>query len=132
LRHRLVTTGAAGALGSSAGIPDRVPVETHAKLLSFQGSNNFDFLDLYVVDADESLDEALPTRTALVPGTQSVTTVLATGSYDIYVTEFQEKVVLAGPYRIDVTVGDIVDMIIVDTVDPAVLDVLFLSGGPTP
>lgn len=132
LRHRLLATGAAGSLGSSAILPDQVPVETHAKLLSFQGSSNFDFLNLYVVEAGESIDEVLPARAALGAGAQSTTVALAAGSYDIYVTEVQEKVALAGPYRIDVTVGDIVDMIIVDTVDPAVLDVLFLSGGPTP
>ena len=55
---------------------------------------------------------------------------LTSGSYDIYVTEFTQKVVLAGPYSIDVVIGDVVEMLIVDTDDPGVLDVLFLSGGP--
>jgi hypothetical protein len=41
-------------------------------------------------------------------------------------------VALAGPYRIDTALGDVVDLLIVDTIDPAVLDILFLSGGPTP
>jgi len=132
LRYRIVASGVAGSLITTNVIPDRVPVETHAKLLAFHASNNFEFLDVYVVDAGESIDEALPRRAALNAGLPAPTTRLATGSYDMYVTEFAEKVVLAGPYRLDVTVGDIVDTVIVDTVDPAVLDVLFLSGGPTP
>jgi len=87
-------------------------------------------VDIYTVEPDTSVDDSLPVRVA-VPTRQAATTVqLASGSYDLYVTELQEKVVLAGPYRIDVDIGDIVDSVIVDTVDPPVLDVLFLSGGP--
>lgn len=132
LRYRILASGVAGSLLATNVVPDRVPVETAAKLLAFHASNNFEFLDLYVVDAGESIDEALPRRAGLTAGLPALTTRLATGSYDMYVTEFAEKVVLAGPYRLDVTVGDIVDTVVVDTVDPAVLDVLFLSGGPTP
>lgn len=131
-RYRLVATGAAGALFTSVGVPDRRPVETHAKLPFYHAANNFNFLDLYAVQAGQTIDDAFPIRAAISPGAAPATAALAAGSYDIYVTEFGQKVVLAGPYRIDVTVGDIVDTIIVDNVDPAVLDVLFLSGGPTP
>jgi len=129
-RYRLVAVGTAGELGTTIVVPDRQPAETHAKLLIFNASNNYDFVDIYTVEPDTSVDDSLPVRVA-VPTRQAATTVqLASGSYDLYVTELQEKVVLAGPYRIDVDIGDIVDSIIVDTVDPAVLDVLFLSGGP--
>lgn len=132
LRYRILTSGVAGSLIATNVIPDRVPVETAAKLLAFHASNNFEFLDIYVVDAGESIEEAIPRRAALNASVPALPIRLATGSYDMYVTEFVEKVVLAGPYRLDVTVGDIVDTVIVDTVDPAVLDVLFLSGTPSP
>lgn len=131
-RYRLVASGAAGEFSGTALIPDRRPVETHAKLLPFQVSNNFDFVDVYAVAADTSVDDANPVQFGLSPRLLTATVPLAAGSYDIYITESLEKVVLAGPYRIDVALGDIVDMIIVDTVDPAVLDILFLSGGPIP
>ena len=131
-RYRVVATGVAGGFAANFVLPERNPVETQVKVAAIHTSNNFDFLDLYIVVADESIDEAFVARPGLSIGVPAATAGLATGSYDIYVTEFLEKVVLAGPYRIDVVLGDIVDMIIVDTVDPAVLDVLFLSGGPTP
>ena len=51
-------------------------------------------------------------------------------SYELIVAEAGEKTVLAGPYTIAGTAGDVVDLIVLDTVDPAMLDVLFLSGGP--
>jgi len=132
LRYRTVATGMAGSLASVTSVPDIAPVETHAKLLPFQASNNFPFLDLYLVAPDVIIDDVLPIRRALGSGEISPPAALAAGTYDLYVTETTEKVVIAGPYRITVAIGDVVDLLIVDTVDPAVLDVLFLSGGPTP
>ena len=129
-RYQLVANGVAGELDVTALIPDRSPESTRVKLLSFQASNNFDFLDVYAVPAGESIDDYFPVRLGLAPAEISVASGLASGSYDIYVTEFVQKVVLAGPYRVDVVIGDVVEMIIVDTDDPGVLDVLFLSGGP--
>ena len=121
----------AGALGVTTLIPNRLPESTRVKLLPYQASNNFDFLDVYAVPAGESIDDYFPARLGLASTEISAASGLVSGSYDIYVTEFTQKVVLAGPYPVDVVVGDVVEMIIVDTDDPSVLDVLFLSGGPT-
>lgn len=131
LRYRVITNGVSGALNAIAFIPDRVPESTRVKLVSYQATNNFDFLDIYAVPAGESVDSNNPSRAGLGATEVSGASSLAAGSYDIYITEVQEKVVLAGPYRIDVVAGDVVDLVIVDTVDPSALDVLFLSGGPT-
>ena len=130
-RYRLVAVGVADAFFGIPLAPDRRPVETRAKLLLFQASNNFDFVDVYAVDPGTSIDDANPVSFGLPTRQSTAPIALAAGSYDIYITEFAQKVPLAGPYLIDVVLGDVVDLIIVDTVDPAVLDALFLSGGPT-
>jgi hypothetical protein len=132
LRYRLVAIGPAGSFVSVASIPDIRPVATEAKVLPFHASSNFSFLDLYAVAAGTSIDEVFPIRAGLIFGVALDSGALPAGTYDIYVTETADKTVLAGPYRVTVGLGDIVDLIIVDTVDPAVLDVLFLSGGPAP
>jgi len=131
-RYRSVATGVAGSLVAVTSIPDVTPVETHAKFLSFHTSNNFDFVDLYLVDSDVGIEDLLPVRRGLARGEVAQPLALPADTYDLYVTEIDQKVALAGPYRLTVGIGDIVDLLIVDTVDPAVLDVLFLSGGPTP
>ena len=132
-RYRLVAAGVADAFSAIPIVPDRRPVETRVKLLSFQVSNNFSSVDVYAVAADTSIDDANPVLFGFPTQQPSAGVALAAGSYDIYITEFTQKVALAGPYRIDVVLGDVVDLIIVDTVgDPATLDVLFLSGGPIP
>ena len=129
-RYQLIANGVAGALDVAILIPNRLSDSTRVRLLPFQASNNFDFLDVYAVPAGESIDDHFPVRLALARTEVSAASGLTAGSYDIYVTEFLQKVVLAGPYSVDVVVGDVVEMIIVDTDDPSVLDVLFLSGGP--
>jgi len=131
-RYQAVASGVAGALGVTVFLPDRTSDSTRVKLLPFQASNNFAFLDVYAVPTGESVDDYFPVRVGLAPTEISAASGLTAGSYDIYVTEFAQKVVLAGPYPVDVIGGDFVEMIIVDTDDPGVLDVLFLSGGPAP
>ena len=132
LRYRFYAVGVAADFDTDIVLPDRKPLETLVKLTMYQASNNYEFLDLYVLDADETVDDNFATRRAVGRGTQAITVALPAGSYDIYITEFNSKDVLAGPYRVDVVLSDIVDMVVADTVDPAVLDVLFLSGGPAP
>jgi hypothetical protein len=128
-RFRIVATGVAGALQTLNLVPDRAGVDTQVKLSALHTSNNFAFLDVYAVDPGESIDDAIAVA-SLVP-LEPANAALTAGSYDLYVTEFQDKSVLAGPYRVDVSVGDVIDMIILDTVDPAVLDVLFPAGVPS-
>jgi len=131
-RHRVFATGVAGALAMTAVIPDRVPVESHVKLLPYHASNHYDFLNIFAVEPGTSIDDAFPVRPVLSKLQPPSPVPMPAGSYDIYVTESAENMVLAGPFSVNVNVGDIIDMVIVDTADPAVLDVLFLSGGPVP
>ena len=129
-RYRLYARGVAGDFDTTFVLPDRKSLETMAKLTLFQASNNFELLNLYVLDAGESVDDNLPIRAAIGQGAQTLNAPLEAGSYDVYITEVNDKTVLAGPYRLNLVLGDIVDMAVVDTVDPAVLDILFLQGGP--
>lgn len=132
VRYRFYATGVAGDFGTDVVVPDRKSLETMAKATMYHYSNNFQFLDLYILEPGESVDDNFAARPRIERGSQTVNTALPAGSYDLYITEFNSKDVLAGPYSVDLVLGDIVDMVVVDTVDPAVLDVLFLSGGPAP
>ncbi len=131
-RYRVIAVGGSGLFSTRTFTPDRRSVETAAKLVPFQTSNNYDFLDVYAIPPDSTIDDEFAVRPALITREASTSVALAAGTYDLYVTNFGEKVPLAGPFRVDVTLGDIVDIIIVDSDDPQVLEVLFLSGGPQP
>jgi hypothetical protein len=69
----------------------------------------------------------------LSTGASSPAAGIAAGSYDIYVTDFGDKTVLAGPVSVDVVRGDVLDLFVFDTVDPSVLDLQRLNlPGATP
>ncbi len=130
-RYRIVAAGVAGSFGALSVIPTRRSVQTEARLSTLSAANNFDVLAIYALTSGQSLADANPVQ-AIARFEPSVAFPLPAGSYELYVTEFGQDQVLAGPYAVDVSIGDIVDMLILDAVDPAVVDVLFLSGGPSP
>lgn len=127
VRYRFVALGASGTYSTAALIPARRPIETFAKILLFQTSNNFSALDFYFVGVGETIDDVLPFRSEIGSGLQIPAAGLAAGSFDIYVTDSGAKDILAGPVQIDVVLGDVVDIVVFDTIDPAMLDIQILS-----
>jgi hypothetical protein len=129
-RGRVVAYGPLNALEIRRYLPERRSIETQASLHLFNAAINFNFLNVYVVDADESIDGKLPTRAVLPSGVAASVIGLTDGSFDIYVTAFNNTEILAGPIRIDVVLGDALGGMIFDTDDPAVLEINFLPSNP--
>jgi len=125
-RYRFIALGQSGGFITDAIVLDRRPVDSTVKILLYQASFNYEFLNLYAVDADTTIEDKIPFFVALATGAESSSARLIPGIYDIYVTEFGETEVLAGPVRIDVAFGDVVDMVIFDTVDPALLEIVLI------
>lgn len=76
-------------------------------------------LDLYIVDAGMPLDdESARAQVLTYPFSSSVIS-LEAGSYDVYATVRAETTLIDGPLQIDLALGDVVEIIIFDTVDPA-------------
>ncbi|MGI9232207.1 MAG: DUF4397 domain-containing protein [Woeseiaceae bacterium] len=130
LLFRFVAVGEAGEVSSIPFAPDLRSVETGAKISLYNSSINFSSVDVYAVEPGTDIDATLPIFNGLTAGFAVPPGTLPAGSFELFVTENGETTVLAGPYTIDGTAGDVIDLIVLDTVDPAVLDVLFLSGGP--
>jgi hypothetical protein len=130
IRGRVVAYGALDALEIKTYIPDRRTVESHAKLHLFNAAINFNFLSIFVVDADTMIGGLIPVRGALPSGNAAAVIDLAEGSFDIYITNFLDDAILVGPIRIDVEYGDVLGGMIFDTVDPAVLELKFLPNNP--
>ena len=121
--HRVTAIGTGGSYIAFNTLLDRRSVNTAAKLVYFQASNNFEATDLYVVDAGTTITDKAPLRSRIASKVPNATIELAPGSYDLYVTNYQDKEIIAGPFRLDVDFGDVVDMVVFDTSDPAVLDI---------
>jgi len=120
--------GEQGARFAQTYVPDRRSVSTFAKLRPYHAALQNTTLDFYVVDAGVPIDDENP-RLRMLYSLTSPTLALSAGSYDMYATLVDEKTIVAGPLQIDVVLGDVVEVIIVDTVDPALADFLIL---PTP
>ena len=104
--------------------PDRASALLNAKLRIYHGALNYQFLDVYVKNRDEPVEEDDFPNTVTVYRNLSDPIQLDAGSYDIYLTERDTKTELAGPYPIDVVLGDVVEIMAVDTADPAVVELI--------
>lgn len=123
--YRVTAIGAGGVYSTVNTILDRRSIDTAAKLLYFQSSNNFEITDLYIVDSGTTIEGIFPFRAGTVSNLPNPSSELVPGSYDAYITEFLDPaVILAGPFPLDVAIGDVVDMVVYDTDDPAVLDIV--------
>jgi hypothetical protein len=130
VRGRTVAFGPLDTADIRSYVPNRQSVETHAKLQLFNSAVSYEVLSIYVVDADATIEDESATRPLFISGTVAATIALSAGSFDIFITEFTEDLILAGPIRIDVDVGDVLGGIVLDTDDPAILELEFLPNNP--
>jgi hypothetical protein len=121
---RVTAIGTGGVYSTTNTILDRRSIDTAAKLLYFPSSSNYEFTDLYIVEAGTTIEDQTPFRTAIVSMLPIPSLELAPGSYDVYITEFLEKVTLAGPFPLNVVRGDVIDMVVYDTDVTEVLDIV--------
>lgn len=130
IHFNFVVLGTQGSLVSQTLVPDRQSVSIFAKLRPYHAAQNHNSLDFYVVDAGMPLDQELPALNGMVYSLPSPTLAYDIGSYDMYVTLPGDKTIVAGPVQIDVVLGDVVEVIIFDTVDPATAEIRVLPNQP--
>ena len=108
--------------------PDRAPNSTSAKLTIFNGSTNYEFVDLFLVERGaEVTSGTLPTLVGIGFANLSPAVELLEGSYDIYLGDSRTRDVISPALPVDLANGDVLDLIAVDTVDPAVLEAVDIS-----
>jgi len=107
---------------------DRSSVSTAAKLTIFHAAFNVSAFDIYVKDRDAPLEENdIPTFFRVIYSLPSPTALLAAGSFDLYITENATKNVIAGPYALDLALGDVVFLLGTDDVDPTKVEIRDIS-----
>lgn len=119
--------GQSGSFATSDFVPDRRSVETIVKFRLFHAAANHGLIDVYIVDAGTVIDDALPRLAQVNFAFPSFIVLLNAGSFDVYLTPFGDKsIILAGPVRIDPVLGDVIDALALDTVDPAIVEIRFI------
>ena len=87
------------------------------------------FYDAYLTDRDVPLaDDDAPVLLNVAYGFVAPTITLGAGEFDLYITAQNEKTVIAGPYPIDAVLGELVELLIVDTVDPATAEIVDITA----
>tara|TARA_R110002049_G_scaffold21792_9_gene79107 strand:+ start:2293 stop:3624 length:1332 start_codon:yes stop_codon:yes gene_type:complete len=102
--------------------PDRRAVSSYAKLSFVHVSKNHEILDVYIVDSGAGIDDASPIFILPYRGTSNGLP-LAAGTYDLYITANADQTILAGPVELNLALGDVVESLLVDAVDPAIAEI---------
>jgi len=118
-----VVIGTAGNRFVHSFLPNRGSISIYATIQIYQGAFSNSRVDIYIVDAGVPIDDENTALFNLAFSVPSPALAYSAGSYDVYVTLPNEKTILGGPFPIDVVDGDVVELMIFDTVDPAVVDI---------
>jgi hypothetical protein len=97
---------------------DRRSVSTRARISITHLAADHPVVDIYIVPAGELIDERIPTLPSLQPQSTPFFFPLSPDDYDVYLTVEDEKTVLTGPEPLTLQLGDVVEAVIYDTVDP--------------
>jgi hypothetical protein len=105
-------------------VPERASISTAVRFRIFNGALDNASFDVYLTDRDEALtEESFPRIVSVGFGSASPIAEIAAGNYDVYLTLPREKTELAGPYPVDVALGDVVELWALDTADPNVIEI---------
>ena len=99
---------------------DRRSIETQARISIANLAANFPEVDVYFVPPGEPIDARFPLLPSLRAQTVPILFPLPAEDYEIYLTEPGEKNIYLGPEPLTLELGDVVEAIIYDTVDPNV------------
>jgi hypothetical protein len=125
-RWNVFLFGPAGSPQISVSRTNRRSVETVAKFTLLQTASNHETTDLYIVDrgVDISAEDVFPTVVGITVSGIPISSQLAAGSYDLYLTTSGEKTEVAGPFELDVALGDVVQLIAYDVDDTALAEII--------
>ena len=105
----------------------RRPIFDATRLGVFNAIEDTTLIDFYLLEEDEVLAEERP-RAANAPSSFNLAEVTLTPEpLDAYVTDSATDLPLVGPVPLDLQPGTVVQLVFIDTADPAVSDIAILS-----
>lgn len=116
--NQVILHGTQGNREAIGYIADRRSVETQARFRVFHGATNNPEIDFYFLRPGQSLEESNPNSPLDYPILTASANVVA-GTYYLFATARGTKTIIAGPFQLDLALGDAAEVLILDTVDPA-------------
>ena len=109
---------------ASAFADDNRSVITAARFRVIQTASNFAFLDVYIVDPDESIEDLTPTVANVTYRGTAPYFQVAAGEYDLVLAESGTKDLVTDAMRVSVENGGIYTAIVIDGADEETVEVL--------
>lgn len=127
--YNAVVIGDDTLLDAVAYIPDKRPSATDARFTLLHAAADQGFVDIYRVPRGEAITELDRILRGVNFGFLSSDILQVAGSYDVYVTTIDETDnVIAGPVELDLVLGDVVELLLLDTVDPNVSELTVIPS----
>ncbi|MEQ9563905.1 MAG: DUF4397 domain-containing protein [Woeseiaceae bacterium] len=104
------------------------PIETTGRVRLVNLADNSDLFDVYIHGASDLLPDIFPSFISLPFRSTTGYLNRDDDSYVITITEAGEKVAVAPPLSLDLALGDVVDLAILDTADPNVFDLVIYGN----
>ena len=127
-RSMVVFLGAAGSLDTLTVSSERRGLSTVGLYRITNATVNGDAVDVYFTEPGGSIENRLANIVALPFSIASGVAALAPGNYDLTITKTGETVPLAPTTQVTLAAEDIVEVVILDTVDPNVSELLIFSN----
>ena len=130
-RRTVVLAGVPGALSLLSLLDDARPLETFPVMRILNVSFSTESLDIYTLEPGTPIDDDVTAQLRGLP-TQFDTgfTASTEGLQELTVTLFDEKTPIATPVILDLSNGDVIDIVIVDTVNPGTVEMVVFDGQP--
>lgn len=125
--NQILVDTTVGAVAQTVPI-DRRTILTWGKLIVYPAAENHERLDLYVVDRGVPLAPETVPFTTIIYTLAPPNIALTAGSHDLYLTVSGEQTVVAGPVEFDIALGQFIETIVIDDVDPNTATVVTLPN----
>ncbi|MEL7296678.1 MAG: DUF4397 domain-containing protein [Pseudomonadota bacterium] len=87
-------------------------------------SQSFEFLDIYFVRSDSTFEDTFPRATNRLRSSNIGQFTLEADTYELVITNSVDDAIVGGPFTLTVERGDITQVVIVESADPNVLDIV--------
>ncbi|MEM9172215.1 MAG: hypothetical protein AAGA84_05870 [Pseudomonadota bacterium] len=111
-------------------VPSRRPIADATRLTVFNAIGNVDRVDLYLLEEGDTIADTQPRLGNAIPSRLFEQTTIATGTFDAVITNAADDTVLYGPMPITLSPGDVSVLILSETADPNVADLIRFELAP--
>ena len=132
-RRTVVLAGPPGDLAFGFLLDDARPLETFPQMRILNVAFGLEAVDVYILEPGTPIDDdAFALVRGLPPGLDTGFADLPVGMRELTVTLADETTPISAPVMVELANGDVIDVVILETVDPTQVELLVYDTHPAP